>query len=179
MTAVRISPFLVEQHELRVPVVSLGVRHREHEAVAAVEETTLEEIRADERPVAVQDSPRRASRACRAHASSSRWPWNTRPPCAGLPRDRRRRDAGASREKPRRALHDDALVHEVVGEARLVAAEEARHAVRPPAAVAHEAAAVAGKARQVVRIVRGRVASGNDREDLAAQVRRHPFIRVD
>jgi hypothetical protein len=36
-------------------------------------------------------------------------------------------------EKPRRALHDDALVHEVVRETRLVAAEEARHAVRPPA----------------------------------------------
>jgi hypothetical protein len=48
-------------------------------------------------------------------------------------------DHGRAAELADDAVADDALVHHIVGEARLVAPEQAQHAIRKPARMAHHA----------------------------------------
>ncbi len=73
-------------------------------------------------------------------------------------------------------LDDQAFMHQVVAEARLVALEQARQQIGIPAGMAHEAPAIIGQARHEIGVSRMRGAQ--DHFDLGTQFRRHAFVGV-
>src|SRR4051794_12487986 len=77
----------------------------------------------------------------------------------------------------RQSIDNQPLVDEVVRETRLIAPEEARHVVGPPAAVTQVSPAVARKTRYLV-CIEARVAF-DYRFDFGAQLRRHSLVRVE
>src|SRR5215475_264101 len=126
MTLIRSVTATPRQPRLHVTVVrSLRVRHREQEALAAVEEPTLQHVGAEERPEAVADAARKRYAATGLDDHRRARSRIAVGPAQRVLEPGHRRMVQHAGEARHRSVADDALVHEIVGETRPASPEQA------------------------------------------------------